>query len=67
MTIRYDPELLDALDSAVRKPFMGTAWRHMFNDYQPARTNLRARTAAELVGIRGTYQRSIHLFLAWAH
>lgn len=33
MTIRYGPELLDALDSAVRQPFVGTAWRHMFNGY----------------------------------
>ena len=37
----YDPALLDAIEGLGAGPFDAIVWRHMFNDYDPARANTR--------------------------
>jgi RES domain-containing protein len=36
----HDPDLLDALEELAARPYRGTAWRHMFNDYPPSKVNI---------------------------
>lgn len=35
----YDPALLDAIEQLPAPDWRGRAWRHMFNDYPPERSN----------------------------
>ncbi len=37
----YDPELLDQLEALGTTTFDDVVWRHMFNEYDPARSNTR--------------------------
>jgi len=37
----FDPELLDLLEALDETTFDGVVWRHMFNDYNPTRSNTR--------------------------
>jgi len=41
MLVVYDPSLLDRIEALGHRPFEGIAWRHMFNDLDPARANTR--------------------------